>query len=114
MQTIDPGKRTERVTVQRIPTTKSATGADIPGDPETVAQTWASILVSKRYNRPEFFTGEKLATRTVYDVEMPYIPNLTEDMVILWEARGVSLNILQIHDQGQRNLSMLILAQEQR
>ena len=111
--TIDPGKRDQRVTVRSIPTAKSATGTDIAGDPVTVSRTYACIKLANQ-SKMEFFTGEKLATRTVYELELPYIAGLADDMEILWEVRNVLLDILQIQDLGQRHLNIKILAQEQR
>ena len=109
----DPGKRDQRVIVQSVPITKSASGADVKGTPVQIARTWAEIKTAPR-SQTEFFTGEKLTTRTTYQVEIPYIPNLTEAMEIVWEARNTVLDIIKVEDLGPRELTIKILVQDQR
>lgn len=114
MATIDPGKRDQRIVIRSVPTTKSASGADLRGDPLTVARVYAAIKPAITGSKREFYTAEKLTTRTLYELEFPYIEGLNETMEILWEARGVVLDILEVHDLGGRPLNIKLTAQEQR
>lgn len=114
MAVIDPGKRDQRIVIRTVPTTKSETGADLRGEPVMVARVYAAIKPAPTGSKREFYTAEKLTTRTLYEVEIPYIPNLDETMEILWEARNAVLNILSITDLGARPLTVKITAEEQR
>lgn len=107
------GQLDQRITFQARPTTKSATGADIPGAPVEFATVWARVRVSNS-QRPqqEYQAADHLITKTKYDFTIRYLPGVTEQMEIVWNGR--TFNILSAPDQGVRVPVMVIQAEEQR
>lgn len=109
----DPGERDQYITIQKRPTTKAASGADIPAaDPEPVISCWAKIAEVPRGGRMEGLMADVLATKTEYTVDIYYVPGIDETMEIAWGTR--LLDIIRVVDLGARPLNLLIYAEERR
>ncbi len=107
------GKLDQLITYRTVPTTKSATGADVPGTPVDFATVYAEITPS-RGNRGEFDAANRLNVKTRYDLKHRYVAGLTEGMQVSWGSPERLLNVLSVPDVGPRAGYMIVLAEEQR
>jgi head-tail adaptor len=105
------GKLTEHIFYQLIPTTKSATGADVEGTPVRFASVYAQITPS-RGNRGEMDAANMLITQTRFDLKHRPLSGITEGMQVLWGSR--ILNVLSAPYVNQRMPYMTVVAEEQR
>ncbi len=105
------GKLDQKITYRTVPTTKSATGADVPGAPVDFATVYAQITPAKG-QRGEFFAADRLNVKTKYDLKHRYVAGLTEGMQVAWGSR--TLNVLSVPDVGSRPGYMVVLAEELR
>lgn len=110
---IDAGEFDQEIIFRSRTTAKSASGADIPQSPPVdVATCRASIKISG--GRPEFFSADQLATQIRYLIKTYYISGITEEMEIYWQARDVTLDIVQVLDVGTRPRTLQVFAEERR
>ncbi len=106
------GKLTEKITYRTVPTTKSATGADVAGTPVDFATVYAEIKPAKATGNREFLAANRLNVKTRYDLKHRYVAGLHEGMQVAWGAR--TLNVLSVPDVGPRAPYMIVLAEELR
>lgn len=107
------GKLDQLITYQTVPTTKSSTGADVPGAPVDFATVYAQITPSKG-QRGEFFDANRLNVKTRYDLKHRYVAGLTEGMQVSWGSPARTLNVISAPDVGPRAPYMIVVAEEQR
>ncbi len=105
------GKLIHKITYQTVPTTKSASGADVPGEPVDFATVYAKITPAKG-QRTEFFAADRLNVKTKYDLKHRHVAGLHEGMRVKWGDR--TLNVLSAPDVGPRVSYQVVLAEELR
>ncbi len=109
----DPGERDQYITLVEKPTSKSSSGADIPAaEPILILGCWAKITEMPRGGRLEGIQAGVLATVTQYVVDIYYVPDITEQMDILWGTR--TLDIIRVVDLGPITMSLTMIAEERR
>lgn len=104
------GKLDQFIVIQQRPTTKSDSGANIPGTPVEIFRGWASITVSG--GRGEVYSADKLGALTQYRVRIRNTSGLDETMEIVWGTR--TLDIIDAPYLGPRPRFMSLTAEERR
>ncbi len=107
------GKLDQLIIYQTVPTTKSATGADVPGTPVDFATVYAEVKVA-RGQRGEFFDANRLNVKTKYELKHRYVAGLRENMQVAWGSPARILKVLSAPDVGPRAPYMIVVAEEQR